>query len=692
MKGDGMHASGSYERLRRVTSGLASGEHFRVAARPRRRHDADTMNRFASHAILLALLVLAGSLRLSGADSVALVVAGHPQALIVVPENSSEVARTAAKDLQAHLKWIAGAELSIKSEDALDAPERSGPLVLVGEGELARELGVRVASLPPEGYLIQSASNRLVLAGRDDRLGPGESQQRTAFAVSEFLEGQFDVRWLWPGPLGTVAPARTNITIGPLALMGAPQLRQRIIRDGLNTSRLEDTRRRLGMTPALLSAMQDESRAWLRLMKTGRSVVWEYGHAFTDWWPKYHTQHPTYFARQLDGSRIWPPQLGDFNRVKLCVSQPAVLDQWLTDARTQLEKSPGHLSVSASPNDNGFSGHCLCPACQAWDPTNAPLVDLISLNADGKRVTFRHPALTDRYLRFYNLAAERLAKVAPGEMVGGLAYGAWFTPPVREKVHPNVLISVAGFNELIDAEIGASRRAWDGWAALTTNLILRPNLLHFGHGFPLNYTHWLGQTLRHCDNTGMQGCYWDTLQHHWAAQGLNYYVLAKLLWNPEANVDAIIDDYCRAGFGPAAPAIRRYFNLLESQTLKVRAELADRRADFFTNAITLYPENNGVALLRLLNEARVLAADDHDALARIDFLHLSLTYARIQIEVLQALQAQDSLAARRAIEARDIFYQEQLHSFAIGVPGLVAEERQRRALFDLRETRPAGGW
>lgn len=649
------------------------------------------MNGFQSVFALLTLAALASPLRLDAADSVAVVRAGHPQAIIVLPEDSSEVAVTAAHELQAHLKLLSGAEMTVKSEDDLDDAERAGPLVLVGEGELARALGVRVASLPPEGFLIQTTSNRLVLAGRDDALGAGEFQQGTAFAVSEFLESQLGVRWLWPGPLGTVAPARTNISVGPLAITGAPRLRQRTIRDGLNSAYLEDTRRRLGMTPALLSAMQDDSRAWFRRMKTGRGVIWNYGHGFTDWWPKYHERHLTYFARQLNGSREWPPQLGDFNRVKLCVSQPAVLEQWLLDARTQIEKHPGHLSVSASPNDNGLSGHCLCAACQAWDATNAPTVELISLNEDGKRVAFSHPALTDRYVHFYNLAADRLASVAPGKMIGGMAYGAWLTPPVREKVRSNVLISVVAFNELVDSEIGASRRAWDGWAALTTNLILRPNLHHFGHGFPLNYTHWLGQTLRHCENTGLQGCYWDTLQHHWAAQGLNYYVLAKLLWNPDAKVDAIIDDYCHAGFGPAAPAIRRYFDLLESQTLRIRSALPDRHADFLTNAIVLYPEDSGIALLRLLNDARILAVDDTNALARIDFLHLGLTYTRIQLEVLRSVQARDWVAARRAIEAKEIFYQANLHSFAVGVPGLVADERQRRALFEARERRTGGG-
>ena len=49
---------------------------------------------------------------------------------------------------------------------------------------------------------------------------------------------------------------------------------------------------------------------------------------------------------------------------------------------------------------------------------------------------------------------------------------------------------------------------------------------------------------------GMVGTDFDACLHNWATHGLNYYVLAKLLWNPDADVDALIDEYCRSGFGP----------------------------------------------------------------------------------------------------------------------------------------------
>lgn len=60
--------------------------------------------------------------------------------------------------------------------------------------------------------------------------------------------------------------------------------------------------------------------------------------------------------------------------------------------------------------------------------------------------------------------------------------------------------------------------------------------------------------------------------HNWATQGLNYYILAQLHWNPDLDVDALIDDYCRAGFGNGAEHVKRYLLRLEGLTDKIAAE------------------------------------------------------------------------------------------------------------------------
>jgi hypothetical protein len=46
----------------------------------------------------------------------------------------------------------------------------------------------------------------------------------------------------------------------------------------------------------------------------------------------------------------------------------------------------------------------------------------------------------------------------------------------------------------------------------------------------------------------------------YALNGLNYYVLSKVLWDPALDPDAIMRDYVERGFGKAAPFVERYFS------------------------------------------------------------------------------------------------------------------------------------
>ena len=93
-------------------------------------------------------------------------------------------------------------------------------------------------------------------------------------------------------------------------------------------------------------------------------------------------------------------------------------------------------------------------------------------------------------------------------------------------------------------------------------------------GMPLLYVHKFGKDFRYLGDHGMMGTDFDACCHNWATQGLNYYVVARLHWNPEQDVNAIVDDYCQAGFGPAARSVRRYFDGLEALMDKAAAKKA----------------------------------------------------------------------------------------------------------------------
>ena len=140
---------------------------------------------------------------------------------------------------------------------------------------------------------------------------------------------------------------------------------------------------------------------------------------------------------------------------------------------------------------------------------------------------------------------------------------------------------------------------------------------------PLLYVHKFGKDFRHLAGHGMMGTDIDACCHNWATQGLNYYVVARLHWNPEQDVDAIVDDYCRAGFGLAAKPVRRYFDGLEA--------LMDEAATKKGKPATFFTPKALAGLRKELGQARREAGGDPVVGRRIAFLELGLRWTEIEV-------------------------------------------------------------
>jgi hypothetical protein len=124
-------------------------------------------------------------------------------------------------------------------------------------------------------------------------------------------------------------------------------------------------------------------------------------------------------------------------------------------------------------------------------------------------------------------------------------------------------------------------------------------------------------------------------------------VLAKLLWDPAQDIDALIRDYCDAGFGPASPVVQKYFARLEALTNAVARAAADSsRAE---DGIDPNSRNGGLLLLSkiytpekldelqsILDDAKKQAGQDKEVLKRIAFLEQAVRYAKAETSWLRA--------------------------------------------------------
>jgi hypothetical protein len=212
-------------------------------------------------------------------------------------------------------------------------------------------------------------------------------------------------------------------------------------------------------------------------------------------------------------------------------------------------------------------------------------------------------------------------------------------------------------------------RDWDDWSQAASKIYFRPNFLNGGRriGTLLAFPHKMGEDLRYLLSHGMVGTDFDACLHNWATHGLNYYVLAKLLWNPDADVDALIDAYCQSGFGPAAAPVKRYFARVEAITDDIARQTSSgesRRLDI-TQPFT---PDTVKELSNLLEQAENLADGNEPVTKRIRFLRRGLEFSDVQARAYRFLREEantDRDAARRLLDQkfrmmRDIFEEDHL--------------------------------
>ncbi len=643
-------------------------------------------------------------------QAVTLVREGHGEAVIVTADQPSAAAREAARIIQSSLEQMTGAKLPIVAEGKLKAQRQGERLtatgnpakafVLVGGGQLAGGYGIDAAKLPYEGYEVRTVGNVLLVVGRDHREN-GQSLTGTRNGAYAMLEG-IGFRWLWPGKLGTVVPEGKTVSVGPVAFTDAPALRQRRLRSSvasgaakftpamaeaeetqqggdsvkLDSPRMQAALDTLGFSAATYLKNYRDSGQWFGAMELGSSYELKYTHAYGKLYERFGKSHPEWFALQPDGTRKQFP-----SRERLCVANEGLIRQIAQDKIEELKADPLLDCASISPNDGGaHNSFCMCAMCRKLDPVNGPQVRMI-YEIGPVRQYLEYPSLTDRMVTFYSRIAEIVAKEAPDRMVGAYAYSTYRSPPLQAKLAPNVLIGFVGLSYFNDQQRQEDLKRWDAWAHVAHQIFLRPNALLGANGLPAVFAHKIGSDIKHCYQSGMIATDFDSVQHHWASRGLNTYVLAKMLWDPSQDVDAIINDYCQKGFGPAAKPIRAYFDELEKVTNQIAAshvattEKAQRdeeqdwapvrggyEAQFFTPDV--------VGRLRgLLEQGRKAAGGDKTIVARIDFLEIGLRFAEFSHALYDPSLAKQKEKGTALMNERYAFYQDvyQNHPYALNV-------------------------
>jgi hypothetical protein len=611
------------------------------------------MNKHAPHTAparwIAGVLVALNFMVAHHAEAITIVEDGVARASIVVADGASPAARRASAILQSHLKQITGADVPVVAEGKLDAAKQQA-LIFIGDGKLAKARGMSSEGLGAGGFHAEAKGDTLALLGTDTRTA--SDVWGSVYATAWLLETKLGVHYLWPGELGKVVPKQRTVTVADFQHRTTPALAQRQIRSMGYHDRLQVGLDHLGFTKADYERLRAASMAttaetcdWFQWQGMGGTLNILGGHAFGHLWAKYGKEHPDWFALQPNGSR---DQSFSADRSRLCKSNPDLIAAIAKEKIEELNGKPNVLGLSLGPNDGGRATFCTCPKCEALDAPNGRKITLWDMTGKGRR-DFEHVSLTDRMVFFWNSIAEQVTKVHPNALFTVDAYSSYTAAPVQRKLHPNLVVRFAGISYEDEASRQQGVGDWDAWAQMAKRIYFRSNCMLAGRrtGMPLIYAHRFAEDFRHLASRAMMGTDLDSCTHNWATQGLNYYVAARLHWDASRDVDAMIDDYCRAGFGAAAKTMRAYFARLEA----AYAGTASRHEPAFSGFTD--------ALLAELNTLIARAAEetaaDAESAKRVEFVRTGTRWTELEVKAhrfLEAGDAADKAAAKVILDQR----------------------------------------
>ena len=559
---------------------------------------------------------------------------GRPGATIVVGRDASELQLGPARELRRAIYRLSGARLPLRTDD--EAP--TGNLVLVGESALTRELDLPAQPLSGDAFIIKSQPGRLVLMGHDDVMGgnmarafvPGQCKLGTSNAVQAFLHDVCGVRWFMPGTLGEVVPPTPSLEV-PLL------------------DRREQPARRY----VLGSFTTGESARWARRQLCGSALFIKHmgGHLWYSLIPEktYFADHPDWFAL-LDGKRA-----GDGNH--LCVTNPEMFAEAVKNLKAMFAE--GYEWVQLGQSD-GWR-RCRCDRCEAED----------EYRSDGWWIPGQ-PA--DRIFRFHAALAEEIEQAYPDRKVLIISYGPTGEVPHRLTRFPgNVVVEFTHDPpELL--------QRWTRFHHDFTSYVYWFGLYHpMGYG-PKGSPAYVAVEMRRHRQVGSQAFFLCGGDECWGTEGPSYYVMSELLRNPRLDEEALMRDFCRGLFGPAADSMRQYFASFFAAADEYRAFTRPEvkpgepfRSEPRTPAeiyLRCFPEERLAKCARLLDRAAAQATTDADR-RRVRLFRDGFEYVRLTRE---AFAAARQLAERKDGASRQAL-SEALQARAAAIK-LIGEHQQ----------------
>lgn len=323
---------------------------------------------------------------------------------------------------------------------------------------------------------------------------------------------------------------------------------------------------------------------------------------------EFFDDHPEYFSLK-DGKRIADQAESWSERGQLCLSNKNVL-QIITDRLIEeIKLNPEHRIYSVSQND--WRNPCECDSCQA--------------------IVQKYGGESGMILWFVNQIAEKIEEVYPDKLVGTLAYQYTRAAPKNITPNENVVIRLCPIEACVAHSLESCpnnqsfMRDLKDWAEISPQLFIWDYVVNFAR-YIMPYPNFAVlqpniQTFRDNKAIGImeQAAFQDRGGEF---SELKSYLIAKLLWNPDGDVDEIVDDFISGYYKRSGKYIKEYFelvqNLVKPEThIYIRLKWDD----------PLFNDQFVEQSIEILSQAKI-AADDIEISRRVDLATLPILFLK----------------------------------------------------------------
>jgi hypothetical protein len=518
---------------------------------------------------------------------VVLVKDGQPLASIVVMKGAA-----GAGELQRFIKQATGAELPIVANAI------TSPAIVLGDCDEAAALGLDSSKLPTEAFAIKTAADRVFIVGNN----AGRDANGQLWGVYDFLERYVGVRWYFPpatenGPqIGQSVPASRDLLVPPVWFEDSPAFPMRVIWPPMSNP-WQGT----GIKMSELHTFLRSGNSWPIRLQVHQPN-----------WPGYEAlkkERPQVYQMRQDGSRQYEV---------ICYGSPQTLETYLEGIQNFVEKkTPLYAPISGkaitvSPYDVELA--CYCDHCRKlWDDKSgqyggASKVMATFVDKLAREVERRWPDenFTVVYLPYLNYTTAPDGFKFPGnvevQLCGMPGLASYKEPAIRDDEQAN-----------IDRWIAITGRKIQNWHYCVWPAHKTKAAYQYPHVAKDFYQ-------RNRDKT--VGTFINGDFNHWPRQHISLYCWLKVLWNPEFDVDAAVDEFCVRMFGAAAGTMRELVALQISGWEESRWPSGRFSPKGIYEAS--FPAETVSKMRALLAQARQQATGDSLVTARLDYYQPSL--------------------------------------------------------------------